>query len=374
MLKMFKSIICALLLAMLPLPILAHEVQPAVADIEVGEREARMEITFALEGLVTGIDLGAIQDTNDSPLSGLYDRFRAMPPAELDTAFRQEWPRLGRGIILLVGEARIPAELVDIRIPEVGDTDLSRESTLVLRATLPENDAPVRAGWIASYGPLILRQAGQGDELYSGYLTNGALSDPLPRDGVAQLGALEEFTRYVVLGFEHILPLGADHIVFVLGLFFFSLAMRPLLIQVTAFTVAHTVSLALGTLGIVTVSPQIVEPLIALSIVYVAIENIIGGQIGLRRTAVVFGFGLLHGLGFATMLGGIGLNTSRFVLDLVGFNIGVEIGQLTVISLAYLTLGLWFGKKPWYRGYIAVPASALISVAGGWWFIERTLL
>jgi hypothetical protein len=121
----------------------------------------------------------------------------------------------------------------------------------------------------------------------------------------------------------------------------------------------------------VSVSPAIVEPLIAASIVYVAVENIFGGRISWRRTAVVFGFGLLHGLGFASVLGDIGLEPSRFLGSLISFNIGVELGQLTVIAAAFLTVGLWFGRKRWYRNVIAVPVSAVIASVGAYWSIQR---
>ena len=276
--------------------------------------------------------------------------------------------------MLEVEGERVLAEISDLRVPAVGNVDLPRDSTLVLTATLPDGDSPVRIGWAEELGPLIVRQTGEGENLYSGYLTKGALSDPLPRAGVAKIGALDHFGRYVVLGFEHILPKGLDHILFVLGLFFFALKFRPLLIQVTAFTLAHTVTLAMATMGVVTVSPAIVEPLIAASITYVAIENVLRPKLGWWRTAVVFGFGLLHGLGFASVLGEIGLEPARFISGLIAFNIGVEIGQLTVIALAYLLVGFWFGKRPWYRPVIAVPASCAIALVGAWWVVERTLI
>ncbi|MCV2882025.1 HupE/UreJ family protein [Actibacterium sp. XHP0104] len=356
------------------LPGQAHEVRPAVGDVTVTAEQVRVDLTVTLEALVAGIDMAGLSDTNESPLSGYYDRLRALPPQELEQAFDKVWPRIAQGLVFQVGDTRIVPDLAGLRIPEVGDTALPRDSVLVLTAVLPTGDAPVQIGWAATNGPLVLRQMGQGDDLYSGYLTGGALSDPLPREGVAQVGAITEFGRYVVLGFEHILPKGLDHILFVLGLFLFSLQMRPLLLQVTAFTLAHTVTLALASLKIVTVPAEIVEPLIAASIVFVAVENIIGGKLGWRRVAVVFAFGLLHGLGFASVLGEIGLNPARFVADLIGFNIGVEIGQLTVIALAYLAVGLWFGRKPWYRAAIVVPGSAAIALVGAWWVVERTLL
>ena len=197
----------------------------------------------------------------------------------------------------------------------------------------------------------------------------------MPRDAVAELSLSGAFVNYIALGFEHIVPKSLDHILFVQGLFFFSLRWRPLLTQVTAFTVAHTVTLALATLGLVTLSPAIVEPLIALSIAYVAVENIIYGgpdaRIGWKRTAIVFAFGLLHGIGFASVLGEIGLSPGAFLSGLIGFNIGVEFGQLAVIAVAFLLLGVPFGRKSYYRNLVAIPGSALIGIMGLWWAVER---
>jgi len=165
-----------------------------------------------------------------------------------------------------------------------------------------------------------------------------------------------------------------DHILFVLGLFFLSTRLAPLLWQVTAFTAAHTVTLALGMLGYVTVPASIVEPLIAASIVYAGVENVLSRGLSPWRPAVVFVFGLLHGLGFASVLGDIGLNPSQFVTGLIGFNVGVELGQLTVLALAFLAVGLWFRNKPWYRARISNPASIAIALVGAFWVVERTLL
>ena len=178
----------------------------------------------------------------------------------------------------------------------------------------------------------------------------------------------------MVSGFEHIIPLGADHILFVLGLFFFSLHLGPLLWQVTAFTLAHTATLALATLGVVSVSPAVVEPLIALSIAYVGVENVLRPRLGWWRPGVVFGFGLLHGLGFASVLSDVGGETGNLVARLLGFNLGVELGQLAVIALAFVALALPFGRKPWWRSHIAVPASLAIAAVGAWWTVERTVL
>jgi hypothetical protein len=122
------------------------------------------------------------------------------------------------------------------------------------------------------------------------------------------------------------------------------------------------------------VPASIVEPLIAASITYVAIENIFTSGLTRWRPFIIFGFGLLHGLGFASVLGEIGLPDGQFVPALIGFNVGVELGQITVISLAFIAVGAWFRHKPWYRARISLPASGLIAAVGAWWFFERVFL
>ena len=176
--------------------------------------------------------------------------------------------------------------------------------------------------------------------------------------------------QYLFLGYEHILPEGLDHILFVLGLFFLSSRFQSLLWQVTAFTVAHSVTLALSSFQVIALSPSIVEPLIALSIVYVAVENLYTTELKPWRPLVVFSFGLIHGLGFAGVLAELGLPQQHFLTSLVTFNIGVELGQLSVIGLAYLVVG-WFRSQRWYRTYLSMPASCGIALVACYWTIDR---
>ncbi len=178
--------------------------------------------------------------------------------------------------------------------------------------------------------------------------------------------------QYLFLGYEHILPEGLDHILFVLGLFFLSSRFKSLLWQVTAFTVAHSVTLALSSFQVISLSASIVEPLIALSIVYVAVENLYTTELKPWRPLVIFGFGLIHGLGFAGVLAELGLPQQHFLTALVSFNVGVELGQLSVIGLAYLAVG-WFRSQSWYRTYLSMPASCGIALMAGYWTIDRIL-
>lgn len=351
----------------------AHEVRPAVADVTVGPSSVTISISLTAEALVAGIDLDGLEDTNDAPEASVYDDLRALDPAGMADRFKDAWPDIAQGLTATSGGQPVSLDLKEVVVQDEADVDLLRETVVKLSGVLPSGGAPVVFGWAPAYGPVVVRQI-SGDNAYSGYLTGGASSEPMPRDGVAGQTAWKAFLNYVVIGFEHIVPKGLDHILFVLGLFFFSLNMRPLLYQITAFTVAHTVTLALATLGLVSIPASVVEPLIALSIVYIAVENVIGGQIGWRRVAVVFGFGLLHGLGFASVLGDIGLSPARFLTGLIGFNVGVELGQLAVIAAAFLLVGLPFGLQPWYRRVIAVPASVAIGAVGMWWTVERVFL
>jgi hypothetical protein len=166
-------------------------------------------------------------------------------------------------------------------------------------------------------------------------------------------------------------PKGFDHLLFVLGLCLLSGRARPVLWQIGAFTIAHSITLALGSYGFVAVPPGIVNPLIALSIAYVAVENIVHAELTPWRIALVFAFGLLHGLGFAGTLKEIGLPRSEFVTALLTFNIGVEFAQVVAIGAAFLLVGWRCTNRTWYRHHIVVPVSTLLVCTAVYWTIGR---
>ena len=178
--------------------------------------------------------------------------------------------------------------------------------------------------------------------------------------------------RYVQMGYMHILPNGLDHILFVLGLFLLSTRLKPLLWQITAFTVAHSLTLALSLYGLVRLPPTIIEPVIAVSIAFIAIENLFTTDLKPWRPFVVFGFGLVHGMGFAGALKDLGLQRHDFLTALVGFNAGVELGQLSVVALALFAVG-WFRSRPGYRRLVVVPASVMIAAVAVFWTFQRLL-
>jgi hypothetical protein len=192
------------------------------------------------------------------------------------------------------------------------------------------------------------------------------------RGGLVPVSGFVTAREYLALGFTHILPKGLDHILFVVGLFLLSPSWRPLLLQVTMFTVAHSLTLGLSIYGVLALPSTIVEPLIALSICYVAVENLFTTDLKPWRAGLVFVFGLLHGLGFAGVLSELGLPRSQFLTALVAFNIGVEAGQLAVIAMAFAVVGWWRrSQAASYRRWVVVPASLAIAIVGAYWTVTR---
>jgi hypothetical protein len=196
------------------------------------------------------------------------------------------------------------------------------------------------------------------------------LAHTAPAD-IPDLSGSEAAWLYLKLGFTHILPLGYDHVLFVLGLFFLSPKLKTVFWQATAFTIAHSITLGLAMYHMIEPPSYLIEPIIALSIAFVALENLITDQLKWWRTAIVFGFGLIHGCGFAGVLSELGMPSDHFITALFTFNVGVELGQLTVIVIAYLLVGRWFSNKIWYRKRIVYPVSIVIALTAFYWTIER---
>jgi uncharacterized membrane protein len=176
---------------------------------------------------------------------------------------------------------------------------------------------------------------------------------------------------YLKLGFQHIIPEGLDHILFVVGLCLISMRFKTILWQATAFTVAHTITLALSMKGTIALPAALVEPIIALSIMFVAVENLVLSGLKPWRVAVVFLFGLIHGMGFANALNETGLPPDRFYTSIIAFNLGVEIGQIAVIAAVFLLLIIPLRNKPWYKKGIVYPLSILIALIACFWTIQR---
>ena len=361
----------------------SHEISPAIAELSIKENIVEINFYFSVEIFLADIDASIITDTNETNKSEVYDDLRARDSAEIENIFKSKSNTFIDLITVQSEQEMLQVKFLDIKVSENRDVTIPRESKITLSVATKTDDVKIIFGWDKKLGPLIVRQvaeeeyATQNDteyDLYSSYLSPGELSAPIVRGGVLPVSSVEIIKSYLVIGFEHIIPKGLDHILFVLGLYLFATKISQLILQVSIFTIAHTITLAMASLGYVKVPAIIVEPLIALSISYVALETLWHTKIGWSRLLIIFGFGLLHGLGFASVLMDIGLNPTHFITGLISFNIGVEFGQLAVIIIAYLAIGITFSKTRFYRPFIQIPLSLIIASIGGWWFIERIFL
>ena len=329
------------------------------------------DLVYDLDALALGVPI----DTDDAELAAVLESLSA---DQLETRIARLRRLFERRVRIRFDGEPVP---FDVSFPDHGTARATEAEiptvlglTARLRGSIPEGAATV--GFFASraFGDVHLTvvDPARGIEARS-VLEPGARSDPLDLTvPFAPPGRVDVARSYLRLGFVHIVPEGLDHILFVLGLFLLSARLRPLVWQVTAFTVAHAATLTLAALGVVALSPRLVEPLIALSIAYVAVENVLTDRMTRWRPPVVFGFGLLHGLGFAGVLGDLGLPERERLLALVSFNAGIELGQLAVIGGAALACGR-FRSERWYRPRLVVPASAGIALIGLVWAIERVL-
>lgn len=336
------------------------------------------DVRANLEGFVAGIDLTENEDTNAAPQADTYDSLRTLEAAELEQRFRAFWPEMAARITLSADGVALTPELDAVSVAPVGNPELVRTSEFSFSAALPGGAETVQVGWDRSFGVLVVRQMGV-EAPYDGYLEAGATSGPVQLAGGDQATGWQSFFNYIPVGFDHIVPKGLDHILFVLGLFFLAARFRPLILQVSLFTVAHTITLALAALGHTSAIEDffdaqlgvafidVVEPLIALSIVYVAVENIFMKGISPWRPVVIFVFGLLHGLGFASVLAEFGLPEATFVPALIGFNVGVEVGQLFVIAVMFLcvwqALRVDRGQNEATQGFVLYGALLVVALA-----------
>jgi hydrogenase/urease accessory protein HupE len=260
-------------------------------------------------------------------------------------------------------------------VPELAQSVVAGVATIHLSGQIPPGarEFTWRYGWtFASYSLTVTSDGRPGA---TQWLEGNQMSAPVTLAvPVPPVTGWRTAWRYLKLGFTHIVPGGLDHVLFVLGIFLLSGRTRTIFMQVSAFTLAHSVTLGLSLYGLVSVSPKVVEPLIAVSIAYVAIENIFLRELKSWRIALVFAFGLLHGMGFAGALKELGLPRSEFLTALLTFNAGVEAGQLAVIGAAFLLVGWHCARQGWYRSRVVVPASALIACMAVYWTVERLLV
>jgi len=352
----------------------SHEIKPAIIDLIIADGQATIDFKINAEQILAGVDASQYQDTNDAPQSELYDQFREKNEEELKQDIQQNW-NLFQDQITISGLEESFLNLVDLMIDQDVNPEYPRDTNLKIEVPLIQNQFTIQ--FATELGPVVIRQfedISKENMIFSTYLQPGEISAEL--SPISQTTMSQTIIEYIILGIEHIVPKGLDHILFIFGVFFFAVKLKPLLWQVTMFTLAHSLTLILASLKLVFIPASIIEPLIALSIGYVAFENIFQrqGKFHSRsnaiRYAVIFFFGLIHGLGFAFVLEDIGLPTGQLILSLLSFNIGVEIAQIGLVVLAYFLM-FYPSRQLWYRKAIQIPFSLVIGLIGIYWFFER---
>ncbi len=381
---------CLLALVGLAARAAAHPPVDAVATVRVS---ATNELTIVVMHDVLAF---ALNDTSRNIPDGPMFELLAGPDEALDRALAEARQRFATLCVLTVDGARVPLEVVAApTLADVRDWQRRRRwyplpvrLEMTAHAALPAGARAFRVRFPEMLGDLILAVERTGHEPVALPLTPNELSPEFAltshsgdASGVAAPGAAPEIAaatqgtwailkRFAALGFTHIIPHGADHGLFVLGLFLLSPRLRPVLIQVCAFTVAHTITLTLTSLGIIGLPSWVVEPFIALSIIFVGIENLFTAKADAKRTIVAFLFGLVHGMGVATAFNEAGFPKGQLVASLAAFTVGVEAGHLAVLALAFAALG-WCRGRAWYRRRMAVPLSLGISGMAMVWLVQR---
>ncbi len=341
----------------------AHEIGTSRVMVAIDESNRyRIEIVTDAASLIEKLEAASGQ--SKGPMTDMRAARIEARLAELEGVFR-------RRVTLAFDGASAQPSLHFAVTP--GSATSAPAATIAFTGDVPPGARQLtwNYGWTFASYALSVKRAGH-QEATTQWLEGGQTSRPIALDApMRTTNRFETAARYIGLGFTHILPKGLDHVLFVLGLFLLTRRARPLVAQISTFTVAHSITLALSMYHIITLPPSIVEPLIAVSIAYVAIENLLVPNLTRWRVALVFAFGLLHGLGFAGALGELGLPRSEFVTALVGFNVGVEAGQLTVIGAAFAVVGWRWGGREWYRRLVVMPASAAIACIAVYWTIQR---
>lgn len=354
---------------------IADVVKPALVEISIyPDKKIETVINLNLEAVMTGIGT-QYKKTTDAPNSAEYDELRALDPKALRQRFKDFELQFLNKLQLTINQQFQTLHLEKVFIDIAGYKKRPRKTVLTYVTQLKEWPKTLAWQYDRASGNSALRyQIFKKDEYNWSqwqWLRNGKPSGMININHHGSVSKMQRLTQFMAIGFDHVIPLGFDHILFIIGLALSSLLWRKLLLLVTTFTLAHTLTLALAMLNMVEISPRIIEPLIAFSIAYVAVENLFFNQSIKRKSIIVFLFGLIHGLGFASMLKSFEMNADNFLTTLVGFNVGVESAQVVIVLSIVAVLLVLRTLKLNYRKLAVVPISLIIATIGIYWSIVR---
>ena len=353
----------------------AHEIKPAIVEFNKVKNQINIVLKFNAEAFLANIDASDYKETINFSNSIKYSELRLLPREILKEKVFESRDQIINSIFIKTSKKQLNLKLVEIDVLEEKNIEKVRFTKVYLKTEIKFIETPITFSAKKIFGPLIFKNFSNIDKN-----TDKPQSQWLkPGDQTSNLGILQvknNTTNFSILGIWNgilqIILYGFDHILFILGLFFFSHKLKPLLIQVTTFTIAHSITLIFGGLGYITISPHIIEVIIAASIIWIGFENLFRKKMKVSRIGVIFTFGLIHGLGFASMFKLKELEGTDFYLNLLSFNIGIELGQLITLLPLIILIPL-FNRLSWYRILIAMPASIIIALFGVEMFIDRIL-
>ena len=346
----------------------AHQVDTVELEFQSDPQEWRlvgeMDIAFMLpemRGVPGGLPLSRTETLK-------------APPEKL-VRYREETEKTLRKLLRLTFEGKdVPWEIAfpDYEVepfdlpPEAGDIALI---SVKITIPVPPGAGKLEAHWSDNLESELIVQDDENGRLMTAPPGGSTVLAKVEARGEPPAPAKTAISEWIVSGFRHVVPLGLDHLLFIIGLFLLAPRWKPLMGQSLLFTVAHSLTLALSILGIVSLPGRLVEILIAASIAFIGIENLFAKKLGPQRLILVFCFGLIHGLGFASVLAERLVNVPRnqLTIPLLGFNVGVELAQITVLSIAFLVT--WPLRK--WMNNVRVVGSVIVALAGLWWMFER---
>ncbi len=356
----------------------ADVVKPALVEVSIfADKTIEVQIDLSIEAAMSGIGT-QYKKTTDAPNAAEYDELRALKPDILGQRFKAFEADFLSSFRLNINSKPQRLSLKSVKIDIVGYKKRPRKTLLTYVAQLKYWPKTLAWQYGKIYGDSAFRwQVVKKDEYnWSAWrwLRDGASSGLIHINYPEPIPITQRILQFITIGFSHVIPLGWDHILFIIGMALSRVLWHRLLLLTAAFTVAHTLTLGLAMLGVVEIPPQIVEPLIAFSIAYVAIENLLSKQSIKRKSIIVFLFGLVHGLGFATMLKQFEMRADTFLTTLISFNIGVELAQIVIVLgvVSILLLLKYFNLNP--QKIATIPISILIGGLGIWWGVERIII
>jgi hydrogenase/urease accessory protein HupE len=342
----------------------AHD--PGLSSLIIRSRTSSLEATLTL-AVRDAAQLAELDENHDGTVT----------QAEFARGRRQLEGAIARQVVIAADGKVAKDKSIRSRLDENNNVEVRLDFDAVVFSSLE-----IQSKLIASL-PLGHRQylqvqdsAGETvfERLLSGSADRATVQMPHTSASMAAFEAVRSFANFLSLGVRHILT-GYDHLLFLFGLLLVARGFFSALSTITSFTIAHSITLAVATLRVVQIPSRIVEPLIAASIVVVGVENLLRGEIPKSRRLLTFGFGLIHGFGFASALreAGIASSAGGIVLPLFSFNLGVELGQVMVAAVV-LPIIWKLRENPMFVARWAPVFSAAVVLLGSFWLVERVCM